>query len=166
MKKKSESKKNSIFNNIKLNDNRQQFLKNLAAKYKISNKFIEKYDLKNLAAEKFDFSQNFAGDSNFSSDFDFEDNFSSKPDFDTELLGVTAVIAEMISATKNQASTDHKHPSKHRSNNLIKVLLDTGSDGDLMFHEKGTYKRFPLFDLAGTKVLAHVERELPNQRKS
>ena len=76
-------------------------------------------------------------------DLDFDDNFLSKPDFDTELLGVTAVIAEMISATENQASTDHEHPSKRRSNNLIKVLLDTGSDGDLMFHEKGTYKRFP-----------------------
>ena len=89
-------------------------MKNLAAKYKISNKFIEKYDLKNLAAEKFDFSQNFARISNFSSDLDFEDNFSSKPDFDThndELLAVTAVIAEMISATKNQASTGHKHLS-------------------------------------------------------
>ena len=111
-------------------------MKNLAAKYKISNKFNEKYDLKNLAAEKFDLSQNFARNSNFSSDLDFDDNFSSNPDFDTELLGVTAVIAEMISATENQASTDHEHLSNHRNNNLIKVLLDSGSDGDLMFHKK------------------------------
>ena len=106
--------KNSIFNNIKLNDNRQQFLKNLAAKYKISNKFNEKYDLKNLAAEKIDFSQNFSQNSNFSSDLDFKDNISSNPDFDThkdELFGVTAVIAEMISTTENQASTDHEHSS-------------------------------------------------------
>ena len=83
---------------------------------------------------------------NFSSNLDFENNIFSDSDSDThkdELLGVAAVIAEMISATENQASTDHEHPSKHRSNILIKVVLDTGSDGDLMFHEKGTYKHFP-----------------------
>ena len=53
------------------------------------------------AGKKFDLSQNFARNSTFSLDLDFEDNLSSKPDFDTELLGVTAVIDEMISATEN-----------------------------------------------------------------
>ena len=57
--------------------------------------------------------------------FILKNNNFSDSDSDThkdELLGVTAVIAEMISATENQASTDHEHPSKHCNNNLIKVL--------------------------------------------
>ena len=49
----------------------------------------------------------------------------------------------MIAVTGDQAFTDLEQPSKHCNNNLIRVLLDTGSDGDLMFHKKGTYKHFP-----------------------
>ena len=33
--------------------------------------------------------------------------------------------------------------SRSHKNNFLRVLLDTGSDGDLMFHKKGTTKRFP-----------------------
>ena len=94
--------------------------------------------------------QNFIANPDFSSDSEFEDDeddLSSDSKTNAEEpkpLGVTAIIAEMINpATKNQASMDFEHQLKHRKNNLIRVLSDTGSDGDLMFHEKRTYKRFP-----------------------
>ena len=56
---------------------------------------------------------------------------------------VTAVLAVQKLATGNQSSTKLKHLSRSRKNNFLRVLLDTGSDGDLMFHKKGTIKRFP-----------------------
>ena len=41
-------------------------------------------------------------------------------------------------ATENQAKQRVKHSARCRpSNEVIQVLLDSGSDGDLMFHEKG-----------------------------
>ena len=45
---------------------------------------------------------------------------------------VTAVAAVMEEISKGK-----------KSNKLIKVLLDSGSTGDLMFHKKGTKMRFP-----------------------
>ena len=45
------------------------------------------------------------------------------------------------------AKYSHAHP--YKSNNkaikekLIRVLLDSGSDGDLLFHQKGKPKHFP-----------------------
>ena len=56
---------------------------------------------------------------------------------------VTAVLAVQKIATGSQSLTKLKHLSRSRKNNFLRVLLDTGSDGDLMFHEKGTTKRFP-----------------------
>ena len=57
----------------------------------------------------------------------------------TMVDSVTAVLAVQKLAT----STKLKHLSRSRKNNFLRVLLDTGSDGDLMFHKKGTIKRFP-----------------------
>jgi hypothetical protein len=51
--------------------------------------------------------------------------------------GVTAVMAVLV-ADKSRRSTNKSSTKK-----LIRVLLDTGSDGDLLFHEKGTAKQFP-----------------------
>ena len=53
-------------------------------------------------------------------------------------LGVTAVLAVMSAGSKVQHSSK-KIPKKK----LIRVLLDSGSDGDLLFHKKGTPKHFP-----------------------
>jgi hypothetical protein len=53
---------------------------------------------------------------------------------------VTAVVAQARyqKATKNQTKQRLEHSARSRpSNVVIKVLLDNGSDGDLMFHEKG-----------------------------
>jgi hypothetical protein len=58
---------------------------------------------------------------------------------------VTAVVAKVASdATKNQASRKIKYCRWHfTSKSIIKVLLDSGSDGDLLIHEKGARIHFP-----------------------
>ena len=61
----------------------------------------------------------------------------------TIMDSVTAVLAVQKLVTRNQSLTKLKHLSRSHKNNFLRVLLDTGSDGDLMFHEKGTQKHFP-----------------------
>ena len=58
---------------------------------------------------------------------------------------VTAVVATVkYEATKSQAHRKSKHPGRRcTSDNIIKVLLDSRSDGDLWFHEKGAPMHFP-----------------------
>jgi hypothetical protein len=58
---------------------------------------------------------------------------------------VTAVVAKVkYEATESRARRKIEHPGRCcTSNNIIKVLLDSGSDGDLWFHEKGTPMHFP-----------------------
>ena len=72
----------------------------------------------------------------------------------TQEGGVTAVVAKARyhRVTENQAKQKFKHSARsHTSNTIIKVLLDSGSDGDLMFHEKGTPMHFP-----------YLTRQVPN----
>jgi hypothetical protein len=59
--------------------------------------------------------------------------------------GVTAIVAKVkYAATENQGCQTLEHPGRCcTSNNIIKVLLDSGSDGDLMLHEKGTPMHVP-----------------------
>ena len=46
--------------------------------------------------------------------------------------------------TENQTQQGIEHSAcSHPSNTVIKVLLDSGSDGDLIFHEKGAPMQFP-----------------------
>ncbi len=63
---------------------------------------------------------------------------------------VTAVLAVQKLATGNQSLTKLKHFSRSCKNNFLRVLLDTGSDGDLMFHKKGT-----------TKCFTYLNRQVP-----
>ena len=59
---------------------------------------------------------------------------------------VTAVVAKARyqKATENQAKQRLEHSARsHPSNAVIKVLIDSGSDGNLMFHEKGKPVHFP-----------------------
>jgi hypothetical protein len=59
---------------------------------------------------------------------------------------ITAVItkARYQIATKNQIQLRLEHSARSRSSkSVIKVLLDSGSDGDLMFRGKGTPMHFP-----------------------
>jgi hypothetical protein len=52
---------------------------------------------------------------------------------------VTAVVA----VAKYGPVHHHKSSKKAAKEKLIRVLLDSGSDGDLLFHEKGRPKHFP-----------------------
>ena len=61
----------------------------------------------------------------------------------TPHLGVTAVIAVMEPATESQSSRAYKQPLRSRPSNKIRVLLDSGSDGDLYSLPKGKDKSFP-----------------------
>jgi hypothetical protein len=67
--------------------------------------------------------------------------------FSSEQEGrVTAVVAKARyqRVTKNHTKQHFEHSARScPSNAVIKVLLDSGSDGDLMFHEKGTPMHFP-----------------------
>jgi hypothetical protein len=57
--------------------------------------------------------------------------------------GVTAIIAKLVyNKADSQSSSGLKHQSKSLKSNLIRVLLDSGSNGDLWFQEKGTKPRF------------------------
>ncbi len=61
----------------------------------------------------------------------------------TDYLGVTAVISIMEPATESQEASRRKLPLVSHPSNKVKVLLDSGSDGDLYFLQKGTDKHFP-----------------------
>ena len=75
-------------------------------------------------------------------------------------LGATALIAIMEPATKNQKFSRKKIPLESCPSNKIKVLLDSGLDGDLYFLHKGTDIK-----KVDVKVLAYFKWELPNKWK-
>jgi hypothetical protein len=64
-------------------------------------------------------------------------------------LKVTYTVAELLPVAENQSKPGFKRRStwshqsnKSQSKKVIKVMMDSGSDGDLLFHEKGTFKHF------------------------
>jgi hypothetical protein len=58
-------------------------------------------------------------------------------------LAVTALVVIMEPATESQSSRACKQPLRSHPSNKIKVLLDSGSDGDLIFLPKGKDKPVP-----------------------
>ena len=59
-------------------------------------------------------------------------------------LKVTYTVAELLPVAENQSkpgfkrrSTWSHHSDKSQSKKVIKVLMDSGSNGDLLFHKKG-----------------------------
>ncbi len=68
---------------------------------------------------------------------------SSKPVDPPEDIGVMAVVAIMEPVTESLPLKGPQIPLRSRASNNIRVLLDTGSNGDLFFHEKGKPKPFP-----------------------
>ena len=71
-------------------------------------------------------------------------------------IGVTAVMAMLVELTGDQPGRPsktskykfkYKKPKtsskKVKKPKLIRVLLDSGSDGDLKFHQKGAPKYYP-----------------------
>jgi hypothetical protein len=63
-------------------------------------------------------------------------NFSEQHNVPKPKRGVTAVMGVMVGLKP----TNSNKVSKKK---ILRVLLDTGSDGDIMFHKKGTNKHFP-----------------------
>ena len=55
-----------------------------------------------------------------------------------EHLGVTALIAIMEPATESHSSGAYKQPLRSRPRNKIKVLLDSGSNGDISYKKEKT----------------------------
>ena len=53
-----------------------------------------------------------------------------------EQLGVIALIAMMEPATESQSTRAYKQPLRSHPSNKIKVLMDSGSNGDLYFLPK------------------------------
>ena len=60
-----------------------------------------------------------------------------------EYQGITALIAIMEPVTESQMSRVYKQPQKGCPSNKIKVLMDSGSDGDLFFIPKGRDRPVP-----------------------
>ena len=58
-------------------------------------------------------------------------------------LGVAAFIAIMESETENQSSRAYKQTLRSHPSSKIKVLLDSGSDGDHYILPKGEDRPFP-----------------------
>ncbi len=49
----------------------------------------------------------------------------------------------VVAVAKYGQAHHHKSSKKATKEKLIRVLVDSGSDGDLLFHEKGTPKHIP-----------------------
>ena len=56
----------------------------------------------------------------------------------SDYLGVTALIVIMEPAIESQEFSRKKRPLVGCPSNKVRVLLDSGSDGDLYFLQKGT----------------------------
>ena len=78
----------------------------------------------------------------YNSVLDTSSHTEAELDTNDDEVQVTAIVARLIHSAGRTASTRGKHLSKSHKNNLIRVLLDSGSDGDLWFQEKGTPKCF------------------------
>ena len=112
----------------------------------------KKIPLKNLAATQ-NSSQVFDSDTCSNDDSD-ENSVASDTSSDVSTVNtvadgindkdiqVTAVVAVLKPRVESQSSSGHKHLKRNPKASLIRVLLDTGSDGDLWFQEKGTKPRF------------------------
>ena len=61
----------------------------------------------------------------------------------TAIVAVVKVGPKLQPSTKKTKYSKIKTSCKKETQKIIRILLDSGSNGDLMFHEKGTPKRFP-----------------------
>ena len=77
---------------------------------------------------------------------------SYRPVSPPEDTGVMALVAIMEPVTENLSSKCPQIPLRSWPNNNILVLMDTSSNGDLFFHEKGKPKPFPYLTTVITGV--------------
>ena len=83
-------------------------------------------------------------------------NFSKQQYVLKPKRGNTAIMGVMVGLKPT-------HSNKVSKKKILRVLLDTGSDGDIMFHKKGTNKPFPYLTRQVPKTW-HTSNGLPNQR--
>ena len=69
----------------------------------------------------------------------------------SEYLGVTALVAIMEPLTESQKFSRKKLPLTSHPSNKEKVLMDSGSNGNLYFLQRGTDKPFPYWKRAVPK---------------
>ena len=74
---------------------------------------------------------------------DISSHTEAELDTHDDEVQVTAIVARLIHMARSNALTKGTHLSKTHKNNLIRVLLDSGSDGDLWFQEKRTPQHLP-----------------------
>ena len=103
----------------------------------LENSSLENHEDKSILSTASDMDTN--SDSDVSVKLDIPEPYVPRTIVDS----VTAVLALQKLATGNQSSTKFKHLSRSHNYSFLRVLLDTRSEGDLMFHKKGTTKRFP-----------------------
>jgi hypothetical protein len=75
----------------------------------------------------------------------------------------TAIVAVMRGRPKH--SHHRQCSNKHYKRKLVRVLLDSGSDGDLIFIDKDKPMLLPLAKKAGSTVVAYFEREVSDHKK-
>ncbi len=92
-------------------------------------------------------------DTNSDSEFSVKSDIPEPHVPRTVVDSVTVVLAVQKSAAGSQSSTKLKHLSRSCKHNVLRVLFDTGSYGDLMFHKKGTIKCFPYLNRQVPKSL-------------
>ena len=90
-------------------------------------------------------------------------------------IGVTAVVATIrsgpelrpkVQANKNKYSKpETSSNTKNPKLRITRILLDSGSNGDLLFHKKGTEKAFPYSVRHDPKNWSMSNRDFQNQRK-
>ena len=73
----------------------------------------------------------------------------------------TAIVAVMRGRPKH--SHHHQRSNKHYKPTLVQVLLDSGSDGDLIFIDKDKPRAASLLKKAGSTVVEYFEWEVSDQ---
>lgn len=74
---------------------------------------------------------------------------------------VSSKIKVMARNWESNPTETYLFGMSYQSKTVIRVLLDSGSYGDLMFHKK-EHPWISLLDLAGANFLAYIEWQLPH----
>jgi hypothetical protein len=110
---------------------------------KINSKKMQENKSKNLATENVSTNNDVSNDTTNVSCNNITMKTLNQKENTKEQLAVMALIAITEPATESQSSRAHKQPLRSHPSNKIKVLLDSGSNGDLYFLPKGIDKPFP-----------------------
>ena len=88
---------------------------------------------------------------------------NSTPDKDPPEGKTTAIVAVMRGRPKH--GHHRQRSNKHYKRKLVQVLLDSGSDGDLIFIDKDKPMLLPSAKKAGSTVVEYFEWEVSDHKK-